>query len=109
MCMVLLLLFLTKVSWLSEVPSLLLHLQAENLTEIFSLNAESLVKLYGMGKRTFSWEVLSNLGMRWDSGSAGWTVRALSRARHRSGWISSFFIPVLESSVPLHTGNPNNV
>lgn len=25
MCMVLLLLFLTKVSWLSEVPSLLLH------------------------------------------------------------------------------------
>lgn len=44
------------------------------------------MKLYGMGNRTFSWEVLSNLGMRWDSGSAGWTVRALSRARHQSGW-----------------------
>lgn len=33
-----------------------------------------------MANKTFSWEVLSNLGMRWDSGSAEWTHRMFRRA-----------------------------
>lgn len=54
-------------------------LRQKNLTGVFSLNDESFVGIYWMANKAFSWEVLSNLGMRWDSGSAGWTQRIFKR------------------------------